>query len=417
MIKKGRLLAFLYIFPPKQGTAALRNYNQFKELSESFEKNYLYTNAAFEVPLINTEVVTNASFDYRTLLLSDGSGHSEEVKNNWFSQFIIKLLNTFPVNIIFGEGGGYYVIKSYLKALKQISTNKITHIYSSYRPFADHYIAYRLKKKFPELIWIADFRDLIIDPHYDQQFFPKLQHQIYKNIFKKADVLTTVSDGLINSLLSYNNSVLAIPNGIESNYVLPLPSRIDKFNLVYTGAMFLDERNGEPVFAALRNLINDEILNRESVEVIYAGKDAFKWKQYADKYQLSDLLKCVGQVSQDDAIKLQEHASINILLSISSDKLSGVTTGKFIEYLKAGSPILAIFKDKNDESMQNKLTKLNIGAAFSDHLSDLNRIQEFVLKEYNYWLKHRENRKPLNIDQFKNEFDRKHIFKPLIELI
>ena len=62
MIKKGRLLAFLYIFPPKQGTAALRNYNQFRELSESFERSYLFTNSAFAVPLINTEVVTISSF-------------------------------------------------------------------------------------------------------------------------------------------------------------------------------------------------------------------------------------------------------------------------------------------------------------------------------------------------------------------
>jgi len=417
MIKKGRLLAFLYIFPPKQGTAAIRNYNQFRELSESFEHSYLFTNALNIAALDNVNATSVSSLDYRKFLKSDGTGQSEKTKNNWLSQFLIKLINTFPVNIILGEGGGYYLIKSYYKAKKLINSENITHIYSSYRPFVDHYIAYKLKQKYKDLIWIADFRDLIVDPHYDQQFFPKWQQRLYKKIFKSADIITTVSDGLVNKLHEYSSVVLAIKNGIEAGYELPKAIKVEKFSIVYTGAMFLDERNGAPLFAALRNLIDQQKIDSAHIKVVYAGKDKHQWQHYANKYQLNDILDCVGQISHEEAMKLQRSACINVLLSIASDQLSGVSTGKFIEYLKAASPILAIYKNKNDESMRSKLQELHIGSAFSDQTYDLMDIQEFIVNEYNYWLKKRENRKPLNIDKFKNKYDRKQIFKPLIELI
>jgi len=417
MVNKGRLLGLLYIFPPKQGTAAIRNYNQFEQLTRNFEQNYLITNAEAENNVPNSKFIHVKSFDYRILSNNNGSGHSEKNKNNVFSQFVIKLINTFPFNIIIGEGGGYYILKSYFVAKKLINSNNITHLYSSYRPFADHFTAYFLKKKYPGLTWIADFRDLIVDPHYDQQFFPKWHQRIYKKLFRRADVLTTISEGLADKLKIYGKSVITLENGIDDGYIIPESCKTAKFTLAYTGAMFLDERNGAPIFAAIRDLIDSGKIELNLIEVIYAGKDADIWKNYANDFNLNSILTCTGQIVQQEAEKIQNSACINVLLSISSNQLAGVTTGKFIEYLKAGSPILAIIKGQNDEIIQQKLSELNIGKSYSDQISDQAGISQFIAKEYSLWSVARMNRKPLNTDIFEKKYNRNNIIKPLLEII
>jgi hypothetical protein len=137
-----------------------------------------------EIPNVVTYAID--AFDYRRILRRNNeTGYlPEQQKSAGWKQWGIKFINTFPVNILLGEGGLFYVNSILKKANTLIRQEKITHIYSSFRPFADHYIAYRLKKKNPSLTWIADFRDLIIDPHYVHHLFAKKQEQYYKKIFK-----------------------------------------------------------------------------------------------------------------------------------------------------------------------------------------------------------------------------------------
>jgi hypothetical protein len=82
---------------------------------------------------------------------------------------------------------------------------------------SDHLAAYLLKKKFPHLTWIADFRDLPIEPHYKLQFFPEYHHYIYKKIFSVISVMTTVSQGLSKELQRYGRTVSPVMNGIKEN--------------------------------------------------------------------------------------------------------------------------------------------------------------------------------------------------------
>lgn len=134
MINKGKLLSFLYIFPPKQGTAALRNYNQINELGKSFDQKFIFTSGPITSPMEGFNIFNIPSFDYRKLSNKKSGGHSEQIKSSAFVRFFIKLINTYPFNLFIGEGGGYYIYKSINSAKKLIKAESITHIYSSYRP-------------------------------------------------------------------------------------------------------------------------------------------------------------------------------------------------------------------------------------------------------------------------------------------
>lgn len=367
----------------------------------------------------NVTAETLPTFDYRYFLRQrtrDGA-LPEQQKKSRSVQFMIRLINSFPMNVIGGEGGLIYFINAIRKGEKIIRKENISHLYSSYRPFTDHYVAYWLKRRHPQLIWIADFRDLVIDPHYNHILFPEDHQSFYKKIFSKADILTTVSDGLAKHLRTYNPNVLTLRNGIKGEMVIPMPEQSPLFTIAYTGSMFLDKRNAEPLFQALSMLIEEGKVERSKLQICYAGKDSLYWNQLASKHNFETLLADKGIITGEAAVDIQVKACINVLLSVSSDALQGVLTGKMIEYIEAGSPVLAIMVHQNDPELQQILHELEIGDSFSDQPSDLSAIKNFILKEYMIWQQTGMNRKPVNIEIVKKKYTQESTMKPLIEAL
>ena len=332
-------------------------------------------------------------------------------------QAMIRLINTFPLNILLGEGGMFYFLALVRKGQRSIDENKITHIYSSYRPFVDHYAAYILKKRNPQLYWIADFRDLIIDPHYNHILFPVAQKPFFKRIFKRADLLTTVSDGLAKHLKEYNSEVITLRNGIREvpGEIIPLHSKY--FKITYTGSMFLDKRNAEPLFSALLDLMSQDKIMREDIRIVYVGKDSFYWNNLARQYGFESILTDKGVVSSEATAAIQKASCINLLLTISSEALEGVLTGKMIEYIEAGSPIMGIVVNKNDPELISILHELEIGDSFSDRKEDAQGIRDFILAEYLHWKRIGMNRKPVNMAVLKNKYSVEVTMKPLYDRI
>ncbi|MBK8350048.1 MAG: hypothetical protein IPL08_21440 [Saprospiraceae bacterium] len=82
-------------------------------------------------------------------------------------------------------------------------------------PYADHVVAWLLKKKHPHVKWVADFRDLHIEPIYKNILWPGLQRWFEKKILRHADVVTSVSEGLSSKLKDYHPNVLTLTKGVN----------------------------------------------------------------------------------------------------------------------------------------------------------------------------------------------------------
>jgi hypothetical protein len=422
MIKQGtRFLFILYFTPPATGTAPKRNFRILKYISERVERSVLFTAQYPGRPVpefLGITIYASLVWDYRTVLrrrTPDGYLPEEKKASSW-KQWGIKLINTFPFNMLIGEGGLFYFNSIFKKGNRLIRDEKITHLYSSFRPFADHYIAYRLKKKNPALIWIADFRDLIIDPHYHHNLLAKKQDSFFKKIFKSADVLTTVSEGLAEKLRAYNPSVLVVRNGIEGETGSFQPNPSSHFTITYTGSMFLDTRNARPVFDALKSLSDEDKTDIDDIRLEYAGKDSFYWKKLAEEYHFENILVDHGLVADVEAQQLQKQSCINLLLTISSPELTGVLTGKMIEYFQSGSPVLAIVSGQNDAEVSGILTELEIGQSFSDHQADLKGIEDFIYKEYLLWKDSGTNRKPVKVEVLKKKYSMDEVMNEIMSL-
>ncbi|MEO6130731.1 MAG: hypothetical protein ABIQ02_02705, partial [Saprospiraceae bacterium] len=265
--------------------------------------------------------------------------------------------------------------------------------------------------------WIADFRDLLVDPYFNHLYFNKPHQSLFKAIFKRADVITTVSEGLAEQLKKYNPNVIVVKNGIVnfSGRFIPIPTSL--FTMAYTGSMYLDKKNAKPLFVALKELLEENKIQKENLSIIYAGKDPAYWQKLASEFDLDSLLDVRGFLSTEEAIEIQKKACINILLSISSDEQTGILTGKMIEYFAAGNPILALVAQQIDPELEQLLDKLNIGKSFSDQPSDIAGIKDFIFKEYNHWKSSGTNRIAVDIGVLKNNYAIEVTMKELYERI
>ncbi len=414
-----RFLFLLYAYPPDYGTAAKRNFRIAEYLKNRVGLTRIFTAARQAHDDHQAHIETISPLDYRSVLRRStrDAAVPEHRKHSAFAQFFIRLINTFPINIIAGEGGLMYFLKVLRRGSRTIRQNNITHIYSSYRPFADHYAAYWLKKKHPQVHWIADFRDLIIDPHYRHIFFEKKHHRLFKKLFSRADLLTTVSDGLAGQLKAYNEHVLALRNGVADNLKKPEPVPSAHFTITYSGSMFLDKRNAEPLFQAVRELFQELQFQQEDIRIVYAGKDGHQWKRLAKEFYFESVFEDKGILTPEETRYLQRASCVNVLLTISSDQLQGVLTGKMIEYFEAGIPVLGIVVNQNDEELQTLLQSLSIGDSFSDQYKDIEGIKAFLLKEYNHWKTMKANRIAVDFDKLVSDYSMKAVMQPFFERI
>ena len=359
------------------------------------------------------------AFDFRYFIRMksvSGAIVDKKKKSKWV-QRLIKWMNTFPFTILIGEGGPVYIANVVFKGSRAIRKHKITHLYTSFRPFTDHFAAYILKRMHPGVIWIADFRDLMIDPYFNHLYYENLHHRLFKRVFRKADILTTVSDGLAQHLKKYNPNVITLKNGIRNFPVDLAPSPCPYFIIAYTGSMYLDKKNARPLFRAVKDLNDDGKIRIENVRIVYAGKDSFYWNEMAESFQLTSIIDIRGNLSSQDAMNIQKNACINLLLSISSDELTGILTGKMIEYFEAGSPVLAIVTNQVDPELERILREIQIGKSFSDRPADIEGIKEFILNEYRHWEQTGMNRKPVDVEILRSKYSVEETMRPLFDIL
>jgi len=244
------LLCLHYYFPPLRSTAVIRNYHFTQAFAKYFKKVHVLTSDNYTRypqtvrPLAhNISVHDIYTLDYRTAMGNKGGkdAHiSMKKKSSSWLQFFMKLQKSHPFNLLLGEGNFLYIHNAYKKACRLIEAEQIDTIYSSFAPYADHYVAYKLKKKYPQLRWIADFRDLQIEPIYDNVVLKSWQRRVERKTLVLADKVITVSESYADQLKIYDRPTQSIMRGVD---IREPQVKYDKFTISYTGSLYFDYRS------------------------------------------------------------------------------------------------------------------------------------------------------------------------------
>jgi glycosyltransferase involved in cell wall biosynthesis len=231
------------------------------------------------------------------------------------------------------------------KISELLQKKDIDAVISSSSPVTSHLIAKDLKTRH-KIPWIADLRDLWSQNHYYP--YGPVRKLIDKRLELKtlstADALVTASQPCAEKLRTLHKGKLTylITNGFDPEKLNDPPAKLTpKFTITYTGTIYTGKQDPSKLFAALRDLVSNKVMDPKDVEVRFYGYKNGWLRKEIKKYGLSDIVKQCGVAPRQVAFEKQRESQLLLLLNWEDQRERGVYTLKVFEYLAAQRPILA----------------------------------------------------------------------------
>jgi glycosyltransferase involved in cell wall biosynthesis len=242
------------------------------------------------------------------------------------------------------RGWNKYAIK---KACELIEKEDIRHVITTSPPHSTQLIGLKIKKRFPDIKWIADLRDPWTDIYYYNQFYPTvisktIDLKYEKSVLKRADKIITVGITL-KTLFSAKVKGVArktevITNGYDESDFKDVPGFVPKrFTITYVGTLS-DIYPIEGLIPALRDLQSSQ------TEFIlrFVGTVSEKTKRFLQSEIPENCIEFLPYVIHSEAIKYMMGSSLLILIIPLHQSNKSIITGKIFEYLATGKPILCL---------------------------------------------------------------------------
>lgn len=382
--KLNKLIFISYYFPPRKGIGSLRNQHLFTHLKGHFEEALVISASnkkdGYVSKVSDSLVHYLPCSDYRTRStkhqIRTSANHIRSKIGTSLASILFKVKESFPLNLLLDEGGLKYIntAKECVESeIRQTEKSQVL-VYTSYRSFADLYIGYLIKKRNPNILWLADFRDPLINK-YTRNYFSKYWQQYwYKKILSKVDLAITLSQGLKSQLSDIVKNVSVVYNGY---YPPPLeeldkPKPFEKFTIAYTGSLY-PYQDLSPLLDVLMEMKAKEELGSENFQFVYVGKDSKRITKEFQKYGLESFLNASEAVSLNDSKRIQQRSHLLLLLSWSSRETKGILTGKLFDYMGTTTPILGICNGPHDSELTEIFNKYSLGKMFyaNDFRSDI----------------------------------------------
>jgi len=277
-------------------------------------------------------------------------------------------------------------------------------IVSSYAPPSAHIIAHKLKKKYPNIFWVADYRDSWTVSNYSQAGFPLLKYYerlIENKLLEKVDLISvafkTLEDEFSNRFET--KEVTVIENGcfdeqITNNVKSLINKSENNINLVYTGS-FGGYRSLSFFYYFLLELkkYDSKLYDKINLYILGSG----------DEKYIHEKMIYIGKVSYGESLSYQKDADILLLVESGEEIASGNMTGKVYEYIAAKKPIIA-FGPKKYFSIAKRLIELDAGIVSEKDFENVyDSIKKAIKKKFEFG----------NIDQYTREYQAKKLIKKI----
>lgn len=402
-ISSKKVLFISYLFPPAAGGGVQRSSKFVKYLPQFGWRPLVLTvkepyDFYSDDSLLN-DVIDNCDI-YRTVSIEPMKWVRKILKRKWQKKilqgedksktlkpgFLVKLKTylLFPDNEIlwlpFAVWKGWRIIR---KEQPQI-------IYSTASPFTDHLIALLLSK-ICKLPWTADFRDLWVD----RPNFPKNKWRLYidrkleKAVVNNADHVITATELMAKRFMELypDAKYTSITNGYDEDDFSDAVQKQndDEFRITYTG-IFNKEQRPDKIFLAVKKVIEQNPEAEGKLKLKFIGQldnpGDFENINFLKEHGLEKYSEIVPYQPHNIVISEMFSADVLLLLVGEYPHSEGVLTGKIFEYIRSGTPILAVVPKRGLAADVIRETNSGIAAANDD----VNEIAQAILKLFDLFI-------------------------------
>jgi glycosyltransferase involved in cell wall biosynthesis len=248
-------------------------------------------------------------------------------------------------------------------------------------------IGQRLKKKNPQIKWIADFRDPwsewgVLHGFNLMNWAKRVHRKMERNILTSADRIITITPFYVKQLERLSGrTVDLITNGFdEIDFESFHVQSTEKFIIRHVGLVnpTCDPR---PFMKAVEEVVLEHSLS-DKMEIVFTGQVNDDFKQFVLSNQtLKTITRFQQSVPHAELVKLFGASSALLLILTGYKDGEGFLPGKLFEYLVTNLPIIAVGPLPSDADVLMKDLKVGQMIASEDHEAIKVRIRTL----YNNW--------------------------------
>lgn len=433
-MQEKKILIITYYWPPAGGPGVQRWLKFAKYLPEFGWKPIIYTPENPSYPLLDEslikEVPENLEIIKTKILEPYQLAEKLNKSNKKFKagQFDVGENQSWKSKLSIWVRGNFFIpdarvfwVKPSVKFLEQyLKVNNIDVVVTSGPPHSLHLIGLQLKSKFPDIRWIADFRDPWTEISYYKHLkltrkSDKKHRQLESDVFKNADITLATSYTDAENFRKNGANAVCITNGFDesdsSQKVKLSNGQIftqDKFTLSYIGVLE-QLRNPENLWKALDDLVQTNSDFAENFILKFVGRIDDKILQSLENSSLKNHIENLGYLSHDKAIDEMQNSSVLLMTNFPNESSKGIIPGKIFEYLATGKQIISFGPEEADVS--KILDDTQAGRHFS--YRDSEAVKSFILEKFGLWKNGTDEKSIQNIEQFS----RKNLTKQLSEIL
>jgi glycosyltransferase involved in cell wall biosynthesis len=269
---------------------------------------------------------------------------SEGKKQNWKDKLSIRIRG----NLLIPDPRRFWVRPSVRFLRRFLQEHPVDAVITTGPPHSMHLIGLKLKRHFPRLPWIADFRDpwTNIDFYQDlglSSWADSVHHWLEKQVVQQADAVVVVSSGMQEEFRFMQPRKLhLIPNGYDEDDVKITDVKPDKFfSIAHIGTLNA-ARNPEVIWRALAQLCAEDARFSSDLQIKLIGKVDYSVIESLCSHGLEKQTHKIDYLPHNEAIAKQQSSQVLLLLINRSVNAKGILTGKFFEYLASGRPVLGV---------------------------------------------------------------------------
>lgn len=398
-----KALILTYYWPPAGGAGVQRWLKFAKYLREFGWEPIIYTAENGEMPVIDnslekdvpkgiTILKTKIWEPYSLYKTFIGRKKEDKINASFLSEnkktSLTEKISVWIRGNFFIPDARKYWIKPSVSYLKDyLSKNPVDVIISSGPPHTMHLIGLGLRKQFPNIKWVADFRDpwtnidfydeLMLSSSSDKKH-KRLELEVLLNADSVISIGKTMSNDFKKLYSKQPEKFKVITNGYDEDDIYEgLLEKDKKFSIAHIGTL-VKSRNPETLWKVLKDLVNENESFKKDLEIKLVGKVDFFIKEQIEKHGLSSFVNKIDYLPHADVIKEQQKTKVLLLLVNHTKNAKSILTGKIFEYLAAEVPILAIGPPDGDLADVLNKTKSGLISDFKDE----KQLKENILDIY-----------------------------------